>query len=127
MGMNMLKMKVIVFRRDGIIRQNKIWFYGDTQLEVVSFYKYVGLFLHQHSMVLTNWIVIQTRIESNNMIFLGCQRNFGLFSPNDIFKSFDSMVTTILTYGAEIWGYEYRKTVHSVKDTVVLVECGRLR
>ena len=40
--LNMLKTTVIVFRRGGIVRQNERWFYGDTQLEVVSFYKYLS-------------------------------------------------------------------------------------
>ena len=51
------------------------------------------------------------------------------------------MVTPILTYGVEIWGYEYRKTIESVQakfckqycglsqtasDKMALGECGRL-
>ena len=68
------------------------------------------------------------------------QREFGYFSPVDIFKQFDSIVKLILCYGAEIWGYEYSKTIEKVHikfckrfvglhqntaDFFALSECGR--
>ena len=64
-----------------------------------------------------------------------------MFLHNDIFKLFDSMVTPILCYASEIWGYEYSGTVEkvqadfckyflgvnsSVNNSVALGECGRL-
>ena len=141
MVINMLKTKVVVFRRGGIVRQNEKWFYGDTQLEVVSFYKYLGLFFTPKLVwSLTTELLSKQALKATACIF-SYQWNFGHFSPNDIFKLFDSMVTPILTYGAEIWGYEYRKTIESVQakfckrycglsqtasDKMALGECGRL-
>lgn len=69
------------------------------------------------------------------------QQPFGKFLHNDIFKLFDAMVTPILCYASEVWGYEYSGTIEkvqvdfckyflgvnsSVNNSVALGECGRL-
>ena len=43
------------------------------------------------------------------------QRKFGYFSHNEYFKLFDAMVKPILTYGAEIWGFEYAEVIKQVQ------------
>ncbi len=68
------------------------------------------------------------------------QRNFGYFDYQDIFKLFDTMVTPVLCYGAEIWGYEFSEQIESVQtsfcksflglfrtvnDSMALGDCGR--
>ena len=74
-----------------------------------------------------------------NIIFR-FQRQFGFFAPKDIFKLFDAIVSPILCYGSEVWGYEYSKTIEKVHskfckrfiglnqntaDFFALSECGR--
>ena len=69
------------------------------------------------------------------------QKSFDLFPPQDIFKLFDSIVRPILTYGAEIWGYQYVEKIEKVQtkfcqqylalsqntaDFYALGECGRM-
>ena len=44
------------------------------------------------------------------------QKSFGLFYPQDIFKLFDSIVCPILTYGAEIWGYQFMEKIKKVQN-----------
>ena len=43
------------------------------------------------------------------------RKSFCLNSPQDIFKLFDSIVSPILTYGAEIWGYQYVEKIEKVQ------------
>ena len=35
------------------------------------------------------------------------QNKLGTFSATEVFKLFDTMITPILTYAAEIWGYDF--------------------
>ena len=43
MVVNIGKTKIIVFRNGGFLRRNEKWYYQGQQIEVVSFYKYMGL------------------------------------------------------------------------------------
>ena len=61
MIVNLTKTKIVVFRREGCLKQNEKWYYNGGKIEVVSSYDYL----------------------------------------------FDQMISPILLYGSEIWGYEY--------------------
>ena len=69
------------------------------------------------------------------------QKTFGRFSPQDIFKLFDTVVKPIFCYGSEIWGYNYCDKIEQVHsrfckqycnisynaaDVFALGECGRV-
>ena len=69
------------------------------------------------------------------------QGTFGSFPLQEYFKLFDAMVKPILTYGAEIWGYEFSDIIEQVQtqfckdflglnrsanDCMSLGECGRM-
>ena len=38
------KTKIVVFRRGGCLKQNEKWYYNAGKIEVVSSYKYLGIF-----------------------------------------------------------------------------------
>ena len=44
MRVNASKTQIIVFRNGGIAKSNEIWFLNAQELEVVPYYKYLGLF-----------------------------------------------------------------------------------
>jgi len=43
MNVNLQKSKVIVFRHGGIIKKTEKWCYKDKFLNIVSYYKYLGI------------------------------------------------------------------------------------
>ena len=43
MRINLIKTKIMVFRRGGVLKKCEKWFYKGQRLEVVSFYKYLGV------------------------------------------------------------------------------------
>ena len=43
MKINLVKTKVVVFRNGGYLRSYERWFFGGIQLEVVAYYKYLGV------------------------------------------------------------------------------------
>ena len=88
-------------------------------------------------------IKVETSVTSKkgNISIKSYQYKFGYFLHNEYFKLFDPMVLPILTFGAELWGYEYSAIIenvqlkfcrgflgvnHSVNISIVLSECGRL-
>ena len=42
---NTVKTKVVVFRKGGVIGKKCIWYYGGVLLEVVPFFKYLGVYI----------------------------------------------------------------------------------
>ena len=44
MKVNIAKTQIIVFRNGGIIKNNEKWFLNSEKIEVVPYYKYLGLF-----------------------------------------------------------------------------------
>ena len=44
MHLNLLKTKIIVFRNGGVLKQAEEWFYIREVVDVVSFYKYLGIY-----------------------------------------------------------------------------------
>lgn len=137
---NMDKTKVVVFRRGGIIKKNEKWFYKNKEIQVVSFYKYLGVVFSSflcwsHA---TKVLSIQAT-KALNMINMYASKCNGL-PIGAAFKLFDSMVMPILTYGSEVWGFQYYKQLERVQlrfckkvlgvpvrtpDSAVLGECGR--
>ena len=138
---NFYKTKIIVFRNGGPLRMTEKWLFGGREIEVVSFYKYLGMFFTP-KLVWTKTLESQALqgLKSSAFIFK-FQKKFGFFSPQDIFKLFDTIVKPVLCYGSEIWGYRYCEKIEKLQskfckrfcclsantaDYLALGECGRL-
>ena len=141
MQINKEKTKVMVFRNGGTLRRNEKWYYGGTQLETISHYKYLGVEFSSRLV----WTSALKRLCSQSLRGMMVIRT--LFNqcgdmPVDIgLELFDKMVLPILEYGSEVWGYEPRDQIEAVQrkycrillgvssrtqNEVVLAECGRL-
>ena len=106
----------------------------------MPFYKYLGVYFTPKLIwTKTKEVSAQQASKAICRIFQ-YQRNFGNFTPNDLFKRFDSIVRPILCYGSEIWGHEYCTHIEKVHirfckryiglhqntaDFFALSECGR--
>ena len=44
MSLNLSKTEIIVFRNGGIVKEAEKWLYNGNEIEVVSFYKYLGVY-----------------------------------------------------------------------------------
>jgi len=140
LNVNLEKSKIIVFRNGGKLRDNEKWFYRGAMLEVVSYYKYVGLITTSN----LNWTLAQKTLATQAMksLFLikKANRVSGGLMPQVLLNLFDKLVLPILLYGAEIWGcttHNSIETVHtkflkyvlglplSAPNASVLGECGR--
>ena len=141
MKINLNKTKIIVFRKGGPLRSYENWKYKNENIEVVSLYKYLGMFMTPKLL----WTATHEYASRQATKAISCifryQRSFGFFDPNCAFKLFDSMVKPVLCYGAEIWGHQYIDKIEKVHlkfcrqycllpqqtaNAFVYGECGRL-
>ena len=141
MKLNLRKTKIMVFRNGGIVKQIERWYYEGAEIEIVSMYKYLGLYFTPKLIwSKTKELLAKQALKAASSIFR-YQRQFGFFHPSDAFKLFDSMVKPVACYGAEIWGYNYSDEIERIQtkfckyyiglrqntnDDFALGECGRL-
>ena len=109
-------------------------------IKLTSVYKYTGLLFTPK----VSWYLAKRKLASqaSKTIFriYQFQRPFGKFPYKEYFKIFDSMVMPILTYGAEIWGFEISDSIEQIRykfckdflglnsssnNLMALGECGR--
>ena len=124
----------------GARKVNHFSFYlGDTNLEIVNSYKYLGTFFTPTGSFLQARKHIAT--QANKAMHLLNMRINNLDLPVDLqLKLFDNTILPILTYACEVWGFEsckllepihnqfLRKLLHARKSTplyMIYAELGR--
>ena len=141
MKLNLDKTKIMVFRNGGIVKHIEKWFFQGTEIEIVSLYKYLGLYFTPKLIWTKTKEILSMQAKKAATSIFRYQKYFGRFQPNDAFKLFDSMVKPVACYGAEIWGYQFCEEIEKVQsrfckyfiglkqstnDSFALGECGRL-
>lgn len=114
---NLDKTKIMVFRNGGPLRQNKKWFLDGTQIEVINQYKYLGMIFTPKLI----WTACQKTLaaQARKAVFLIRRYDHACNSMpvKTLWKLFDTLVTPILLYGAEIWGHTRSDYIESVQTT----------
>ena len=115
MKVYLLKTKILVFRRGGIVNKFENWTFGGNPIEIVNRYKYLGMFFT----VKLNWSLAKNTLAMQAKKALNMLRRYtykcGVLPGNIACELFDKMVLPIVTYGSEIWGHEYSETIESVQ------------
>ena len=115
--LNMTKSKLVVFSRGGIVKNIEKWYFKGKEIEVVSMYKYLGLIFT----LKLNWSLARKTLASQANKALGLlymyNKRCGGLPVNINCELFDKIVSPILLYGAEIWGYEYCESIETVQIT----------
>ena len=141
MKVNMEKTKVMVFRNGGPLRQNEQWFFGREKLETTSYYKYLGLIVSSRMVWSKATKTLALQAGKGTLLMKMFQKRYGRLSYKISFDLFDKMITPILMYGSEIWGFQAVKSIELVQvqfckyflgvsqqtaNMIALGECGRL-
>ena len=114
LGLNIDKSKIMVFRNEGPVKTFEIWIFNGHDLEVISFYKYLGaMFTSKLSWTKTR-DVLSKQATKAILNILKYQKSFGCFTPLEAFKLFDIFVLPILCYSSEIWGYDHSESIEKV-------------
>jgi hypothetical protein len=113
MKVNMDNTKVVVFRRGGIVTRHDKWYYTGEHIECVSFYTFLGLV---YSCVMS-WskgkLTLAQQATKAAKVLLHFVRKSEASCQQALFL-FDGMISPILCYNSEIWGYEYCDEIERV-------------
>jgi len=109
------KTKVMVFRRGGHLAGGERWFLGDTRLEIVNSYKYLGYtFTTKLSLsAAAKDVAIKGKLKSVQIM----KAMWSLQNTNTtVFaRLFDAQVQSSLLYGSEIWGLRTQDPVEKTQ------------
>ena len=101
---NTRKTKVVVFRKGGKLGRLDVWSYMGRNIEVVTFFKYLGCFLSSGGSFAK---CIQELTNSARRALFSVKKYFAKneeILTSMKLKLFDSMVSPILFYCSEVWG-----------------------
>ena len=102
---NTTKTKIMVFRKGGRLPSNLRFQYYDSNIEIVSKFKYLGIvFTSGGSFNETDKMLSGQAFKA--VFKLGSYLNkFTDFSPQHSLELFDKLITPILNYSSEVWGF----------------------
>lgn len=119
---NDTKTKIIVFKKGGRLPNGLQFTYKGSNIEIVNRFSYLGiLFTSGGSCFETQKTLAGQALKAiftlNKYLF-----NFASLNISHVLDLFDKMVTPILNYGCEVWGFYKSKAI----ETVHLQFCKRL-
>ncbi|MCG8034648.1 MAG: endonuclease/exonuclease/phosphatase family protein, partial [Candidatus Thiodiazotropha taylori] len=102
---NVSKTKIMVFRKGGILPRNLAFYYDGELLEIVSKFRYLGIVFTAGGSFseAQNTLAGQAQkaiFKMNKYLY-----KFTFLSPRHRLELFDKLVTPILNYGSEVWGF----------------------
>ena len=93
-----------MFRNDGPLRDYETWKFDHTVLEVVPYYKYLGiLFSSRNSWFVDKKKTLAQQAAKKMYVVKSKLSRFGDINSGILFKNFDSKILPILLYGSEVW------------------------
>ena len=111
---NLETSKVMVFRKGVFLAAGERWFWGDSRLEVVNNYKYLGhSFSTGHSFTAA-MEDMSIRAKQSTVEILRALKKIGCNSPVMFIILFDAHIVPKLLCGAKIWGYQKYEQIERV-------------
>lgn len=111
---NVAKSKVMVFRRGGQLPRNMAFYFNGQPIEIVKEFKYLGIVFTSGGSFseAQNTLAGQAQkaiFKLNKYLY-----KFTYISPKHKLDLFDKLVTPILNYSCEVWGFIQAKSVERV-------------
>lgn len=99
------KTKIMVFRKGGILPRLLKFYYGDEELEIVASFSYLGLVFTPGGSFSGAQKTLSGQAQKAIFKLNRYLYNFINLTPRHTLELFDKLVTPILNYGAEVWGF----------------------
>ena len=119
---NVAKTKVMVFRKGGILPRNLAFYYNGQQLEIVKNFKYLGIVFTAGGSFAEAQNALAGQAQKAIFKLNKYLYKFTYITPKHKLELFDKLITPILNYGCEIWGFKQA----NVLERVHLQFCKRL-
>ena len=111
---NVDKSKVMVFRKGGRLAQNLVFMYGDINLEIVKKFNYLGIVFtpggsFSEAQATLSGQALKAIFAMNRYL-----NNFVHLKPSHILDLFDKLISPILNYRSEVWGFAKADNIERV-------------
>ena len=102
---NINKTKVMVFRKGGALPRNLTFLYNGNELEIVRNFKYLGIIFTAGGSFSETQNTLSGQAQKAIFKINKYLYRFTFISPKHKLELFDKLVTPILNYGSEVWGF----------------------
>ena len=115
MKINVEKTKVVHFRGKSVAQTQHVFHIGDSVLEVVQRYKYLGLILTETlDYSVTATMVAQAAGRALGLLIAKSKASGGM--PYNVFSHlYDTLVQPVINYGAAVWGTQEFSCINAVQ------------
>lgn len=116
------KTKIVVFRKGGRLPHNLNFTYGNSKIEIVNKFCYLGVVFSAggsnfETQKTLSGQALKAIFTLNKYLF-----NFTSLKPSHVLDLFDKLITPILNFGSEVWGFSKSPSI----ETVHLQYCKKL-
>lgn len=105
MKVNVSKTKVLVFRKAGMLPRNLAFYYDGVPLEIVKQFKYLGLVFTGGGSFAEAQRTLAGQAQKAVFKLNKYLHKFTFVSPRHKLELFDKLITPILNYASEVWGF----------------------
>ena len=108
------KSKILIFRKGGRLPQNLQFYYGDIVLEITSKFTHLGIVFTTGGSFSETQSTLSG--QAQKAIF-ALNRNINKFvniNPSHVLDLFDKLISPILCYAPEVWGFTKANTIERV-------------
>ena len=102
---NAAKTKIMVFRKGGVLPRNLEFYYGGNQIEIVKSFKYLGIIFTAGGSFSETQNTLSGQAQKAIFKLNKYLYKFTFIPPKHKLELFDKLITPILNYGCEVWGF----------------------
>lgn len=117
MKLNLNKTKITVFRNGGILKQIEKWYFEGVEIEIVSVYKYLGLYFTPKLIRTKTTELLAKQYKKQPKVFSCFKENLVSSILQTPFNFFDSMVNLLHVTVLKFWGCRYREEIEKIPST----------
>ena len=111
---NVMKTKVMVFRKGGILPKRLTFYYNGETLEIVSRFKYLGVVFTCGGSFADAQSTLSGQAQKAIFTLSKYLHKFTFIPPKHKLDLFDKMILPILNYGSEVWGFGMANSIERV-------------
>ena len=108
---NLGKTKAMVFRRGGFLSKGEKWSLGESEIEVVNQYKYLGFIFTTKLSISSSLENLSVKAKKKTVHLLKSMWHLRTTNASVFFRLYDAQVQPSLLYGSELWGLERRDPI----------------
>jgi hypothetical protein len=112
--LNVNKTKIMVFKKGGRNQQNLRFLYGNTEIEIVNKFTYLGIVFTVGGSFSKTFEALSGQALKAIFKLNSYMQNFPNISVSHTLDLFDKLITPILSYGCEVWGFMEAKKIENI-------------